>query len=109
KTFFAYGKDFDILFSVFLFIIGFRAPKDFAKMVQPYLTQLEGLAELQEVDHIAIEMLEEFGFYYVTGLAKNNNASKRVIANNFLVFCFSGILILRCLIVHITGYLPLSS
>uniref|UniRef100_A0A8D0DII5 GTP-binding protein 8 n=1 Tax=Salvator merianae TaxID=96440 RepID=A0A8D0DII5_SALMN len=54
---------------------GYRAPKDFAQMVEPYLNQrqnlkrtfllVDSLVGLQEMDHIAIEMLEEFGIPYV--------------------------------------------
>ncbi|XP_048348442.1 GTP-binding protein 8 [Sphaerodactylus townsendi] len=54
---------------------GYRAPEDFAEMVEPYLTQrqnlkrtfllVDGLVGIQPADRIAIEMLEEFGIPYV--------------------------------------------
>ncbi|CAI5773005.1 GTP-binding protein 8 [Podarcis lilfordi] len=54
---------------------GYRSPKDFAEMVEPYLNHranlkrtfllVDGLVGIQETDKVAIEMLEEFGIPYV--------------------------------------------
>ncbi|XP_042312674.1 LOW QUALITY PROTEIN: GTP-binding protein 8 [Sceloporus undulatus] len=119
---------------------GYRAPKDFAEMVEPYLNQRPNLARtfllvdaqvgIQEMDNIAVEMLEEFGLPYVLVVTKIDKASKAVMAKNVLKIqdfvrkkthvCFpqlfpvsslyyAGIHVLRCFIAHVTGYLPLSS
>ncbi|XP_007426013.1 GTP-binding protein 8 [Python bivittatus] len=118
---------------------GFKAPKDFAEMVEPYLNQRKNLkrtfllidakAGIQEMDNIAIEMLEEFGIPYVLVLTKIDKAAKSVMAKNVLQIqdfvkkntqaCFpqlfpisslnySGIHVLRCFIAHTAGHLPLS-
>ncbi|XP_026537580.1 GTP-binding protein 8 [Notechis scutatus] len=119
---------------------GFKAPKDFAEMVEPYLTQRTNLKRtfllvdakegIQEMDNIAVEMLEEFGIPYVLVLTKIDTASKSVMAKNVLQIrdfveknahtCFpqlfpisslnyTGIHVLRCFIAHVTGNLPLST
>ncbi|XP_054830798.1 GTP-binding protein 8 [Eublepharis macularius] len=119
---------------------GYRAPEDFAEMVEPYLNQrpnlkrtfllVDGLIGLQEADHIAVEMLEEFGNPYVLVLTKIDKAPKSVMAKNVLQIqdfiekntqgCFpqifpvsslyySGIHVLRCFIAHVVGNLHLSS
>ncbi|KAH0625021.1 hypothetical protein JD844_033034 [Phrynosoma platyrhinos] len=119
---------------------GYRAPKDFAEMVEPYLNQRPNLtrtfllvdaqAGVQEIDNIAVEMLEEFGIPYVLVVTKIDKASKAVMAKNVLQIqdfvkknthvCFpqlfpvsslyyAGIHVLRCFIAHVTGHLPLSS
>ncbi|XP_029770163.1 GTP-binding protein 8 isoform X3 [Terrapene carolina triunguis] len=54
---------------------GYRAPQDFADMVEAYLQErqnlkrtfllVDSLVGFQKADHIAIEMLEEFGIPYV--------------------------------------------
>uniref|UniRef100_A0ABM5FX14 GTP-binding protein 8 n=1 Tax=Pogona vitticeps TaxID=103695 RepID=A0ABM5FX14_9SAUR len=119
---------------------GYKAPKDFAEMVEPYLNQrqnlrrtfllVDGQTGIQEMDNIAIEMLEEFGLPYVLVITKIDRASKGLMAKNVLQIqefikkkthaCFpqlfpvssvfySGIHVLRCFIVHVTGHLPLSS
>ncbi|KAJ7320297.1 hypothetical protein JRQ81_019808 [Phrynocephalus forsythii] len=119
---------------------GYKAPKDFAEMVEPYLNQrpnlkrtfllVDGQTGLQEMDNIAIEMLEEFGLPYVLVITKIDRAAKGQMARNVLQIqefikkktygCFpqlfpvssvyySGIHVLRCFIVHVTGHLTLSS
>ncbi|XP_061484289.1 GTP-binding protein 8 isoform X2 [Rhineura floridana] len=119
---------------------GYRAPQDFAEMVEPYLNQrqnlkrtfllVDGLVGIQEMDNIAIEMLEEFGIPYVIVLTKIDKASKGIMAKNVLhiqdvikkktqvcfpqlfpvsSLYFSGIHVLRCFIAHVTGNLPLST
>ncbi|XP_041266973.1 GTP-binding protein 8 isoform X3 [Onychostruthus taczanowskii] len=54
---------------------GYRAPQDFVEMVEAYLQErrnlkrtfllVDGVVGLQKTDHIAVEMLEEFGIPYV--------------------------------------------
>ncbi|XP_077198120.1 GTP-binding protein 8 [Paroedura picta] len=119
---------------------GYRAPKDFAEMVEPYLIQrknlkrifllVDGIIGIQPEDHIAIEMLEEFGTPYVLVLTKIDTASKTVMAKNVIQIhdfiqkntqgCFpqvfpvssvyySGIHMLRCFIAHVAGSFHLSS
>ncbi|XP_068815550.1 GTP-binding protein 8 [Struthio camelus] len=54
---------------------GYCAPQDFVEMVEAYLQErhtlkrtfllVDGVVGLQKTDHIAIEMLEEFGIPYV--------------------------------------------
>ncbi|XP_053162283.1 GTP-binding protein 8 [Hemicordylus capensis] len=73
---------------------GYRAPKDFAEMVEPYLNQrqnlkrtfllVDGLEGIQEEDKIAVDMLEEFGVPYVIVLTKIDKAPKAVMARNVL-------------------------
>ncbi|KAJ7424632.1 hypothetical protein WISP_27701 [Willisornis vidua] len=56
---------------------GYRAPQDFVEMVEAYLQErhnlkrtfllVDGVVGLQKTDHIAVEMLEEFGIPYVGG------------------------------------------
>nr|XP_060626741.1 GTP-binding protein 8 [Anolis sagrei ordinatus]XP_060626742.1 GTP-binding protein 8 [Anolis sagrei ordinatus] len=136
-NFFKVGKFFTL---VDMPGFGYRAPKDFAEMVEPYLNHRPNLQRtfllvdaqigIQEIDNIAIEMLEEFGIPYALVLTKIDKASKRVMATNVLKIqdfvkkktqvCFpqlfpvsslyySGIHILRCFIAHVAGHLPLSS
>nr|XP_056714630.1 GTP-binding protein 8 [Euleptes europaea] len=119
---------------------GYRAPEDFAEMVEPYLTQrqnlkrtfllVDGLVGIQPADHIAIEMLEEFGIPYVFVLTKIDRAPKGVMAKNVIQIqdfikkntngCFPqlfptsslyhfGIHVLRCFIAHVAGSFHLSS
>ncbi|XP_039183293.1 GTP-binding protein 8 isoform X2 [Crotalus tigris] len=119
---------------------GFNAPKDFAEMVEPYLTQRTNLKRtfllvdakegIQEMDNIALEMLEEFGIPYVLVLTKIDKASKSAMAKTVIQIqdfvqknahtCFpqlfpisslnyTGIHVLRCFIAHVTGNLPLST
>ncbi|XP_070606064.1 GTP-binding protein 8 isoform X2 [Erythrolamprus reginae] len=119
---------------------GYKAPKDFAEMVEPYLNERQNLKRtfllvdakegIQEMDKIAVEMLEEFGIPYVLVLTKIDIASKSAMAKNVLQIqdfvkknaqaCFpqlfpisslnyTGIHVLRCFIVHVTGNLPLST
>nr|XP_020640689.1 GTP-binding protein 8 isoform X2 [Pogona vitticeps] len=73
---------------------GYKAPKDFAEMVEPYLNQrqnlrrtfllVDGQTGIQEMDNIAIEMLEEFGLPYVLVITKIDRASKGLMAKNVL-------------------------
>ncbi|XP_066542861.1 GTP-binding protein 8 isoform X2 [Hoplias malabaricus] len=59
---------------------GYRAPKDFVEMVEPYLQQrqnlvrtfllVDGGAGLQKLDLVAVEMCEEFGIPYVFVVTK---------------------------------------
>ncbi|KAL8190848.1 UNVERIFIED_CONTAM: GTP-binding protein [Gekko kuhli] len=136
-NFFKVGKSFTM---VDMPGYGYRAPKDFAEMVEPYLTQrpnlkrtfllVDGVVGIQPADHIAIEMLEEFGIPYVFVLTKIDRAPKSVMAKNVMqiqdfikkntqgcfpqvfpvssVYC-SGIHVLRCFIAHVAGSLHLSS
>ncbi|XP_040426308.1 GTP-binding protein 8 [Cygnus olor] len=116
---------------------GYRAPQDFVEMVEAYLQErqnlkrtfllVDGVVGLQKTDHIAVEMLEEFGIPYVMVLTKIDRASKGLLLKNvlgiqefvkektqgcfpqlFLVSSveFSGIHLLRCFIAHVTGNLP---
>ncbi|XP_068552772.1 GTP-binding protein 8 [Anas acuta] len=116
---------------------GYRAPEDFVEMVETYLQKrqnlkrtfllVDGVVGLQKTDHIAVEMLEEFGIPYVMVLTKIDRASKGLLLKNvlgiqefvkektqgcfpqlFLVSSveFSGIHLLRCFIAHVTGNLP---
>ncbi|NXX47251.1 GTPB8 protein, partial [Tricholaema leucomelas] len=115
---------------------GYRAPKDFTEMVEAYLQErrnlkrtfmlVDGVVGLQKTDHIAVEMLEEFGIPYVMVLTKIDRASKGVLLKNvleiqdyvkekghgcfpqlFLVSSleFSGVHLLRCFVAHVTGNL----
>uniref|UniRef100_A0A8C8RBS0 GTP-binding protein 8 n=1 Tax=Pelusios castaneus TaxID=367368 RepID=A0A8C8RBS0_9SAUR len=117
---------------------GYRAPQDFVEMVEAYLQErsnlkrifllVDGLVGFQKADHIAIDMLEEFGIPYVLVLTKIDKASKGVLIKNVLEIqdfvkeqtqgCFpqlfpvssieySGIHLLRCFIAHVTGNLPI--
>ncbi|XP_074856103.1 GTP-binding protein 8 [Carettochelys insculpta] len=119
---------------------GYRAPEDFADMVEPYLQGrqnlkrtfllVDSLVGFQKADHIAIEMLEEFGIPYVLVLTKIDKAPKGLLVKNVLEIqdfakkqmpgCFpqlfpvssieySGIHLLRCFIAHVTGNLPLKN
>ncbi|CAI5773004.1 GTP-binding protein 8 [Podarcis lilfordi] len=73
---------------------GYRSPKDFAEMVEPYLNHranlkrtfllVDGLVGIQETDKVAIEMLEEFGIPYVIVLTKIDKASKGVMTRNVI-------------------------
>ncbi|XP_056342778.1 GTP-binding protein 8 isoform X1 [Oenanthe melanoleuca] len=116
---------------------GYRAPRDFVEMVEAYLQErrnlkrtfllVDGVVGLQKTDHIAIEMLEEFGIPYVMVLTKIDRASRGVLLKNvleiqefvkestqgcfpqlFLVSSveFSGVHLLRCFVAHVTGNLP---
>ncbi|KAI1242279.1 hypothetical protein IHE44_0005798 [Lamprotornis superbus] len=104
---------------------GYRAPQDFVEM-RTFLL-IDGVVGLQKTDHIAIEMLEEFGIPYVMVLTKIDRASRGVLLKNvleiqefvkestqgcfpqlFLVSSveFSGVHLLRCFVAHVTGNLP---
>ncbi|NXX26528.1 GTPB8 protein, partial [Nicator chloris] len=116
---------------------GYRAPQDFVEMVEAYLQErhnlkrtfllVDGVAGLQKTDHIAVEMLEEFGIPYVMVLTKIDRASRGLLLKNvleiqayvkentqgcfpqlFLVSSmeFSGVHLLRCFVAHVTGNLP---
>uniref|UniRef100_A0A663LPK5 GTP-binding protein 8 n=2 Tax=Athene cunicularia TaxID=194338 RepID=A0A663LPK5_ATHCN len=88
---------------------------------------VDGVVGLQKTDHTAVEMLEEFGIPYVMVLTKIDRASRGLLLKNvleiqefvkgktqgcfpqlFLVSSleFSGVHLLRCFIVHVTGNLP---
>ncbi|NXP43631.1 GTPB8 protein, partial [Heliornis fulica] len=115
---------------------GYRAPRDFVEMVEAYLQErdnlrrtfllVDGMVGLQKTDHIAVEMLEEFGIPYVMVLTKIDRASRGLLLKNvlevqefvkektqgcfpqlFLVSSleFSGVHLLRCFIAHVTGNL----
>ncbi|NXB50595.1 GTPB8 protein, partial [Leucopsar rothschildi] len=115
---------------------GYRAPQDFVEMVEAYLQErrnlkrtfllVDGVVGLQKTDHIAIEMLEEFGIPYVMVLTKIDRASRGVLLKNVLEIqefvkestqgCFpqlflvssvesSGVHLLRCFVAHVTGNL----
>ncbi|NXJ61515.1 GTPB8 protein, partial [Rostratula benghalensis] len=116
---------------------GYRAPQDFVEMVEAYLQErsnlkrtfllVDGVVGLQKTDHIAVEMLEEFGIPYVMVLTKIDRASRGLLLKNvleiqefvkektqgcfpqlFLVSSleFSGVHLLRCFVAHVTGNLP---
>ncbi|KAI6078950.1 GTP-binding protein 8 [Aix galericulata] len=73
---------------------GYRAPEDFVEMVEAYLQKrqnlkrtfllVDGVVGLQKTDHIAVEMLEEFGIPYVMVLTKIDRASKGLLLKNVL-------------------------
>ncbi|XP_027583386.2 GTP-binding protein 8 [Pipra filicauda] len=115
---------------------GYRAPQDFVEMVEAYLQErrnlkrtfllVDGVVGLQKTDHIAVEMLEEFGIPYVMVLTKIDRASRGLLLKNvlgiqefvkentqgcfpqlFLVSSveFSGVHLLRCFVAHVTGNL----
>ncbi|XP_057269097.1 GTP-binding protein 8 isoform X2 [Pezoporus wallicus] len=117
---------------------GYRAPQDFVEMVEAYLQErhnlkrtfmlVDGVAGLHKTDHIAVEMLEEFGIPYVIVLTKIDRASRGLLLKNvleiqeyvkektqgcfpqlFLVSSleFSGVHLLRCFVAHVTGNLPM--
>ncbi|KFM01991.1 GTP-binding protein 8, partial [Aptenodytes forsteri] len=88
---------------------------------------VDGVVGLQKTDHIAVEMLEEFGIPYVMVLTKIDRASRGLLLKNvleiqefvkektqgcfpqlFLVSSleFSGVHLLRCFVAHVTGNLP---
>ncbi|NXH15288.1 GTPB8 protein, partial [Bucco capensis] len=116
---------------------GYRAPQDFVEMVEAYLQErrnlkrtfllVDGVVGLQKTDHIAVEMLEEFGIPYVMVLTKIDRAPRGLLLKNvlgiqdfvkekaqgcfpqlFLVSSleFSGVHLLRCFLAHVTGNLP---
>ncbi|XP_075292763.1 GTP-binding protein 8 isoform X2 [Opisthocomus hoazin] len=116
---------------------GYRAPQDFVEMVEAYLQErqnlkrtfllVDGVVGLQKTDHIAVEMLEEFGIPYVMVLTKIDRASRGLLLKNVLEIqefvkektqgCFpqlflvsaleySGVHLLRCFVAHVTGNLP---
>uniref|UniRef100_H0ZT73 GTP-binding protein 8 n=1 Tax=Taeniopygia guttata TaxID=59729 RepID=H0ZT73_TAEGU len=116
---------------------GYRSPQDFVEMVEAYLQErhnlkrtfllVDGVVGLQKTDHIAVEMLEEFGIPYVMVLTKIDRASRGLLLKNvleiqefvkestqgcfpqlFLVSSveFSGVHLLRCFVAHVTGNLP---
>ncbi|XP_050189094.1 GTP-binding protein 8 [Myiozetetes cayanensis] len=116
---------------------GYRAPQDFVEMVEAYLQErrnlkrtfllVDGVVGLQKTDHIAVEMLEEFGIPYVMVLTKIDRAPRGLLLRNvlgiqefvkektqgcfpqlFLVSSveFSGVHLLRCFVAHVTGNLP---
>ncbi|XP_033928391.1 GTP-binding protein 8 [Melopsittacus undulatus] len=118
---------------------GYRAPQDFVEMVEAYLQErhnlkrtfmlVDGVAGLQKTDHIAVEMLEEFGIPYVIVLTKIDRASRGLLLKNVLAIqeyvkektqgCFpqlflvsslefSGVHLLRCFVAHVTGNLPVA-
>ncbi|XP_021404707.1 GTP-binding protein 8 isoform X1 [Lonchura striata] len=117
---------------------GYRSPQDFVEMVEAYLQErhnlkrtfllVDGVVGLQKTDHIAVEMLEEFGIPYVVVLTKIDRASRGLLLKNvleiqefvkkstqgcfpqlFLVSSveFSGVHLLRCFVAHVTGNLPI--
>ncbi|XP_064906017.1 GTP-binding protein 8 [Columba livia] len=133
-NFFKVGKYFTV---VDMPGYGYRAPRDFVEMVEAYLQErrnlkrtfllADGVLGLQKADHIAVEMLEEFGIPYVMVLTKIDRASRGLLLNNvlkiqefikektqgcfpqlFLVSSveFSGVHLLRCFVAHVTGNLP---
>lgn len=88
---------------------------------------IDGVVGLQKTDHVAVEMLEEFGIPYVIVLTKIDRASRGLLLKNvleiqeyvkektqgcfpqlFLVSSleFSGVHLLRCFVAHVTGNLP---
>ncbi|NWI49597.1 GTPB8 protein, partial [Calyptomena viridis] len=116
---------------------GYRAPQDFVEMVEAYLQErhtlkrtfllVDGVIGLQKMDHIAVEMLEEFGIPYVMVLTKIDRVAQGPLLKNvlgiqeflkentqgcfpqlFLVSSveFSGVHLLRCFVAHVTGNLP---
>ncbi|KAM6098883.1 GTP-binding protein 8 isoform 3-T5 [Theristicus caerulescens] len=116
---------------------GYRAPQDFVEMVEAYLQErrnlkrtfllVDGVVGLQKTDHVAVEMLEEFGIPYVMVLTKIDRAARGLLLKNvleiqefvkektqgcfpqlFLVSSleFSGVHLLRCFVAHVTGNLP---
>ncbi|NWU90060.1 GTPB8 protein, partial [Upupa epops] len=116
---------------------GYRAPQDFVEMVEAYLQErrnlkrtfllVDGVAGLHKADHIAVDMLEEFGIPYVMVLTKIDRAPRGLLLKNvleiqdfvkektqgcfpqlFLVSSleFSGVHLLRCFVAHVTGNLP---
>ncbi|XP_040451014.1 GTP-binding protein 8 [Falco naumanni] len=133
-NFFKVGKYFTV---VDMPGYGYRAPQDFVEMVEAYLQErhnlkrtfllVDGVVGLQKKDHIAVEMLEEFGIPYVMVLTKIDRASRGLLLKNvleiqefvkektqgcfpqlFLVSSleFSGVHLLRCFVAHVTGNLP---
>ncbi|KAL0985533.1 hypothetical protein UPYG_G00158170 [Umbra pygmaea] len=112
---------------------GYRAPRDFVEMVEPYLDTrtnlvrtfllVDGTIGLQKVDMIALEMCEEYRRPYVVVLTKIDKSRQGVLLTNLLQLqemiskadgCFpqpflissvnfSGIHLLRCFIAHVTG------
>uniref|UniRef100_K7F2M0 GTP-binding protein 8 n=1 Tax=Pelodiscus sinensis TaxID=13735 RepID=K7F2M0_PELSI len=123
---------------------GYRAPQDFADMVEAYLQErrkyslkrtfllVDSLVGFQKADHIAIEMLKEFGIPYAVQLVltKIDKVPKGLLVKNVLEIqdfaekrmhgCFpqlfpvryssieySGIHLLRCFVAHVTGNFPL--
>ncbi|XP_056145935.1 GTP-binding protein 8 [Lampris incognitus] len=135
-NFFKLGKAFTL---VDMPGYGYKAPKDFVEMVEPYLATrknlvrifllVDGCVGLQEADHIALEMCEEMKHPYVVVVTKIDKCGQAVLLTNlmniqevvktqttgcfpqpFLVssLYFSGIHLLRCFLVHITGNTHLS-
>ncbi|NXU50954.1 GTPB8 protein, partial [Turnix velox] len=133
-NFFKVGKHFTL---VDMPGYGYRAPQDFVEMVEAYLQErqnlkrtfllVDGVVGLQKTDHIAVEMLEEFGIPYVMVLTKIDRVSRGLLLKNvleiqefvkekaqgcfpqlFLVSSveFSGVHLLRCFVAHVTGNLP---
>ncbi|XP_077481009.1 GTP-binding protein 8 [Stigmatopora argus] len=117
---------------------GYRAPRDFVDMVEPYLFSrknlirtfllVDGSVGLQKTDHIGLEMCEETGSPYVMVVTKIDKCGRGSLLTNLLKFqdvikaqtsiCFpqlflvsslhfSGIYLLRCFIVHLTGNLKM--
>ncbi|XP_043394573.1 GTP-binding protein 8 isoform X2 [Chelonia mydas] len=90
-NFFKVGKYFTV---VDMPGYGYRAPQDFADMVEAYLQErqnlkrtfllVDSLVGLQKADHIAIEMLEEFGIPYVLVLTKIDKVPKGLLVKNVL-------------------------
>ncbi|CAM4429388.1 unnamed protein product [Caretta caretta] len=90
-NFFKVGKYFTV---VDMPGYGYRAPEDFADMVEAYLQErqnlkrtfllVDSLVGLQKADDIAIEMLEEFGIPYVLVLTKIDKVPKGLLVKNVL-------------------------
>uniref|UniRef100_A0A2K5PGN3 GTP-binding protein 8 n=1 Tax=Cebus imitator TaxID=2715852 RepID=A0A2K5PGN3_CEBIM len=82
-NFFKVGKHFTV---VDMPGYGFRAPEDFADMVETYLKErsnlrrtfllVDSVVGIQKTDNIAIEMCEEFALPYVIVLTKIDKSSK---------------------------------
>lgn len=133
-NFFKVGKAFTL---VDMPGYGYRAPEDFAEMVETYIQERRNLKRtfllvdssigIQQADRIAVEMCEELGTPYVFVMTKIDRSRPAVLLMQFLQLqefikaktmgCFpqpflasslnfSGIHLLRCFIVHVTGTLP---
>ncbi|XP_005994544.1 GTP-binding protein 8 isoform X1 [Latimeria chalumnae] len=73
---------------------GYKAPKDFVDMVEPYLQTrqnlkrtfllMDGSVGIQKADHIAIDMCEEFGIPYVLVITKIDKAPKGLLLKHLL-------------------------
>ncbi|XP_057685191.1 GTP-binding protein 8-like isoform X2 [Corythoichthys intestinalis] len=75
---------------------GYKAPRDFVEMVEPYLYSrktlvrtfilVDGSVGLQKTDHIALEMCEETGSPYVMVVTKIDKCSRGSLLTNLLKF-----------------------